>query len=61
MEGQGYSPIATHKNFQGFLGGFQQLLGEFLQLVQGVKVNCLEEGFVEQNPSESIADKGDDG
>ena len=61
MEGQGYSPVAAHGIFQGFLGGSQQLLEEFRQLAQEVKVNCLKEDFIEKNPSKLVADKGGDG
>ena len=61
MEGQGYSLVATRGNFHKFLEDFQQLLEEFPQLAQALGVGCLEEGFVAQSPSESIADKGNDG
>lgn len=68
LEGHGCSLVATRGDFQGFLEdfqqlveGFQQLLEEFRQLSQGLGVDCLEEGFVEQNPSESIAEQDGDG
>ena len=60
MEVQGYSLVAAHGNFQEFIEDFQQLLEEFQQLAQGLGVGCLEEGFVEKNPSESVAEQGGD-
>jgi len=68
LDGQGCSLVASRGDFQEFLEdfrqlaeGFQQLLEEFQQLAQGLGVDCLEEGFIEQNPSESVAEQDRDG
>ena len=53
--------VAVCGEFQEFLEDFQQLLEEFQQLAQGLGVDCLEEGFVEKNPSESVVEQDSDG
>ena len=60
MGDQGYLPVAVHKSFREFLGGFR-LLGEFQGLVGEVGVGYLEGSFAEKNPCELIIDISDDG
>ena len=59
MGGQGYLPVAFHKNFRDFLGVFR-LAGEFRLTGEG-GVDYSEGDFAEQNPSELIIDISDDG